>query len=588
MWKGEVKMKTAKYVIVSIYLVTSLLAANCATVGEGTKEQIEAFRRAKTVRITVEESYGAAKDMSLPFESLAQRLLKYAGLRVVGSEEKSYDATLRIQAQGTALGAHYDKGYLYTGARLKGEISFEMKGIHPYKRTFGGELPPPKTTRVYTLPTSPSDAPFNYVFGEFFEKTIFEMIGEMDGVQYWISALEVNDFYRSAMEKLRGIGKPAVEPLITALKDKEYSVRAGAAELLGEMKDSRAVEPLIAVLKDKDAYVRSKAEGALVRIKESRAVEPLITVLRDEDRSVRVSAAYILGQMRDSRAVEPLIAALNDKEASVRSEAIKALTEMKDSRALDPLMTAMMDKDNSVRIEAANALEKLGKASLTLEPLITAMQDKGTSMAFKYWSVDFLVKMKDGRAVKPLIIASNDNDRVLREKATSALMRMDKSAFEPLIDTLKDKESSVRSGAVRTLGKMKDSRAVEPLISALRDEDRSVRVSAAYVLGQMRDARAVEPLINSLNDENSSVRSEAAKALRRMTGALGRLKDSRAVEPLIAALRDKNNFGRREAATALGEIKDSRAVEPLIAALKDEDSRVRDAAEIALNKIRKQ
>jgi len=72
-----------KYGIVSIYLITSLLAINCSTVSKLSKEQIETFQHAKTVRITVEQSYGIAKDVSLPFEDLAQRLLEYAGVKVV-------------------------------------------------------------------------------------------------------------------------------------------------------------------------------------------------------------------------------------------------------------------------------------------------------------------------------------------------------------------------------------------------------------------------------------------------------------------------------------------------------------------------
>ena len=47
------------------------------------------------------------------------------------------------------------------------------------------------------------------------------------------------------------IGAPAVEPLIAALRDKDWHVREGAAEALGWIKDPSAVEPLIGALKDK-------------------------------------------------------------------------------------------------------------------------------------------------------------------------------------------------------------------------------------------------------------------------------------------------------------------------------------------------
>jgi HEAT repeat protein len=74
-----------------------------------------------------------------------------------------------------------------------------------------------------------------------------------------------------------------------------------------------------------------------------------------------------------------------------------------------------------------------------------------------------------------------------------------------LIAALKDKDSSVRSGASSALGSIKDVRAVEPLIAALKDEDSSVRSGAAGALGSIKDARAVEPLMAALKDENLEI-----------------------------------------------------------------------------------
>jgi HEAT repeat protein len=39
-------------------------------------------------------------------------------------------------------------------------------------------------------------------------------------------------------------------------------------------------------------------------------------------------------------------------------------------------------------------------------------------------------------------------------------------------------------------GKIRDGRAVDPLIAALRDEDARVRENAAEALGKIRDVRA--------------------------------------------------------------------------------------------------
>lgn len=65
-----------------------------------------------------------------------------------------------------------------------------------------------------------------------------------------------------------------------------------------------------------------------------------------------------------------------------------------------------------------------------------------------------------------------------------------------------EKDATVRVEAVRALGKIRDSRAVEPLINALRDSDVNVCKEVIEALGILRDARAVEPLIGELKDSN--------------------------------------------------------------------------------------
>jgi HEAT repeats len=250
------------------------------------------------VRITVAESYGIAKGVSLPFEDLAQTLLKYAGLRVVSSDEKSYDATLRIQAKGSPIGAKYNLGYFYTGARFKGKILFEIQGGRSFKKKFDGELLPFKKESVLYLQRSPSDAPFPYLFDKFFRPAIFDMIGEIYGVHYWISVLKDLRYHENALEKLIKIGEPAVEPLITALEDKDISVRVGAARALGGIKYNRALEPLIVTLKDENASVRMWAAEALGEIEDPGAAEALGVALTDADPRVRIAAESALKKIR--------------------------------------------------------------------------------------------------------------------------------------------------------------------------------------------------------------------------------------------------------------------------------------------------
>ena len=69
-----------------------------------------------------------------------------------------------------------------------------------------------------------------------------------------------------AENALEEIGKPAVDPLIAALKNQNSDIRGRAARALGTIRDTRAVDPLIAALKDENSGVRGRAARALQEI----------------------------------------------------------------------------------------------------------------------------------------------------------------------------------------------------------------------------------------------------------------------------------------------------------------------------------
>jgi len=128
---------------------------------------------------------------------------------------------------------------------------------------------------------------------------------------------------KEATKALVKIGKPAVQPLIAALKDENLYVRLNAAKALGNITDPRAVEPLIAALKDENRWVRKNVAEALVKIGEP-AIKPLIAALKDENSDVRWMATKALVKI-GKPAVQPLIAALKDENLYVRRNAAYAL-----------------------------------------------------------------------------------------------------------------------------------------------------------------------------------------------------------------------------------------------------------------------
>jgi len=127
------------------------------------------------------------------------------------------------------------------------------------------------------------------------------------------------------------------------------------------------------------------------KLQANKDVEGLIEALKDKDSYIRCRAAWALGNIKDARAVEPLIETLRDGYSYVRMGAVFTLGDIGDKKAVEPLTnTALKDKDKDVRREAAEALDKI----------------------------------KDERAIKPLMKALKDEDSNVRETAKAALEEM--------------------------------------------------------------------------------------------------------------------------------------------------------------------
>ncbi len=78
---------------------------------------------------------------------------------------------------------------------------------------------------------------------------------------------------------------------------------------------------------------------------------------------------------------------------------------------------------------------------------------------------------------------------------------------------LKDEDPSRRWKAAEGLARLRDGKAVVPLIDALSDQDWRVRQKAAWALGQIGDPRALLPLRRALRNELEGVKEIIREAL---------------------------------------------------------------------------
>jgi HEAT repeat protein len=422
--------------------------------------------------------------------------------------------------------------------------------------------------------------------------------------------------HQAASEALAGMGPPAVEPLITALKNEDKTVRQVAAKVLGGIGDVRAVESLIGALGDEDGNVRETVAQALdqlgwqpdtgeveanYRIAKHQwdrcveigtpAVKPLIAIFKDESSDTREVVAGVLKQIGNPRGLEAIAPfrvesllraseqALGDEKLAMREAFAERLSQI-GPLAVEPLIHALKHETWEVRQVAAWALGRIGPPAV--EPLILALE--GEEQQVRKGAAWALGDIGDVRAVEPLIRTLEDEDRKTPLDAVMALGWIgDARAVEPLIHILENEDEAefIRHQAVVALGEIGGAQAVDALVRVLREvEDVTMRIDALRSLRKIKakgmDAK-FERLIRRLGDRSWMVREEAAGALAKVGPP--------ALEALTLAMLDENSDMREAAAWVLGKIRDSQAVGILTLALGDKSKGVRDNAFWALTEI---
>ena len=163
---------------------------------------------------------------------------------------------------------------------------------------------------------------------------------------------------RVLLNAIEGMGKPVVEPLIEALRDREGTVRKLAAIMLGNLQDARAIEELGMTLYDLHHEVSQTAAEALARFG-APAIDVLAEALIHPEASVREHAILGLGRIHDERVIPYLIEMLHDPAREVKRQAIQSLAEIKDRRAIPALQELVTDRSD--RELAAFAKEVIAK-----------------------------------------------------------------------------------------------------------------------------------------------------------------------------------------------------------------------------------
>ncbi len=390
---------------------------------EMTSEQLQAFRSAKTVRISVKESYRDAPKASAGYDGFAQSLMGCAGLSLVELGQPA-DLEIDVRATGEArkirvvVNPIFGARDAYLGVHVTGSITWSASGVGPYTQRFVTSIDPQENLAfirgldllgAQTAYSTPEMAPFRLVLQEWessvqyakeegaaarvavqrpLTSVMFDAVEKLYGTRFLVAATLTPCHYLiniQASVRLNRSRDPAVvESLAQGLKNPDPRVRVVAAQILGDVENPSAVPALAETLSDPDTQVSIAAASSLGKLK---AVEPLAPALKDPRPEIRRFAAYALGKVRDPRAAPALEEVLADADPKMQEAAAEALAEIraasapalalkhadsrvrrraafwlgfsKDPEAIPVLIEALTDPDNEVQKNVASSLKSL-------------------------------------------------------------------------------------------------------------------------------------------------------------------------------------------------------------------------------------
>ncbi|MCX5884416.1 MAG: HEAT repeat domain-containing protein [Proteobacteria bacterium] len=211
------------------------------------------------------------------------------------------------------------------------------------------------------------------------------------GTLYWFLKRErISEVREALSEGLRRIGTQSFEPLLQILsntrKNKRISpgeasrILAGAAYILGIVRDDRALALLIEALKDYDSQVCEAASQALGNLGNRQAAEVLVARVQDKSWFRLLPLIPSFGLSLVGTETKEYIRSVMDGEVSVRVAAVKALEKLGDGRGFEVLVRALKteghgQQDDIERILAAKALGLLGDERAR-EPLAQNMEGR--------------------------------------------------------------------------------------------------------------------------------------------------------------------------------------------------------------------
>ncbi|MFQ5952447.1 MAG: HEAT repeat domain-containing protein, partial [Candidatus Omnitrophota bacterium] len=240
-------------------------------------------------------------------------------------------------------------------------------------------------------------------------------IGRRSPADRYIKRLGKGDG-KAAREKLKEIGEPAVEPLISALGNENHLIRKGVSDVLADIRGERVIKLLIKVMEDdrSELLARSNARRILAKIGDKKAFLPVIRSLNKGIPDDANAFDYdFIKKYANSEVVDELIGKLSETYERMGTRAaiyiMEILGQIGDKRPTKSLLAFLEGEEWYVCRTAAQTLLKTGDEDILREKFGDSYKD--TLKAFdvikmgvdsRIWT-DQLIEI--GEPAAPAIIA---------------------------------------------------------------------------------------------------------------------------------------------------------------------------------------
>ena len=144
------------------------------------------------------------------------------------------------------------------------------------------------------------------------------------------------------------------------LRHSNPRVRSELLEYIAENNGPQMVKLVLPGLNDINPAVRAKAIQALTKLG-PKGVDDLAEQLSQQSSPfIRAGIAEVLGNIKDERALVPLMKLLVDKDKRVITSAVTALSQLNNPDAIDPMTQLLKNPDDELRNHTLEALQKMG------------------------------------------------------------------------------------------------------------------------------------------------------------------------------------------------------------------------------------